>query len=119
MEVAAAQGTAGVPLSSCSSTRSACIVCIMNDTGSPAVLTERARLLCSLHQQPAHRSILRERLCCLLCLPSVASFLHENYLNFIHEDALEDVATAAAYMSDSGVCGGGRSCLETLMVSTT
>jgi len=33
---------------------------------------------------------------------AVAAFLHENYLNFIIEDAIEDVAAAAGYMSDAG-----------------
>ena len=33
---------------------------------------------------------------------SVAAFLHENYLNFIDEEAIEDVTMAASYMSDAG-----------------
>ncbi|GAX79901.1 hypothetical protein CEUSTIGMA_g7341.t1 [Chlamydomonas eustigma] len=37
-----------------------------------------------------------------------ASFLHENYLSFISEDAVEDAALAAKYMSDAGFLAGYR-----------
>lgn len=33
---------------------------------------------------------------------SVAAFLHENYLNFVHEDSVEDAAAACSYFSDAG-----------------
>jgi hypothetical protein len=33
---------------------------------------------------------------------SVAAFLHENYLNFVHEDSVEDAAAACNYLSDAG-----------------
>ena len=31
-----------------------------------------------------------------------ASFLHENYTSFVAEEAIDDVATCAAYLSDAG-----------------
>ncbi len=31
-----------------------------------------------------------------------AAFLHENYLQFVDEEAIDDVAAAAAYLSDAG-----------------
>lgn len=36
---------------------------------------------------------------------TITSFLHENYLDFIDEGAMDDVADAAGYLSDAG---GGR-----------
>ena len=33
---------------------------------------------------------------------SVASFLHENYLNFVDEASVEDAAAACSYFSDAG-----------------
>jgi len=33
---------------------------------------------------------------------SVAAFLHENYLNFVEEDSVEDAAAACSYFSDAG-----------------
>lgn len=38
----------------------------------------------------------------VLFCTAVTSFLHENYLNFIGEDALEDMIEAAGYFSDAG-----------------
>lgn len=31
-----------------------------------------------------------------------ASFLHENYTSFIAEEAIDDIAQCAAYLSDAG-----------------
>jgi hypothetical protein len=44
----------------------------------------------------------------VLCPSSVAAFLHENYLNFIDHEAMEDVAAASAYLSDSGRCNTAK-----------
>lgn len=34
---------------------------------------------------------------------TAAAFLHENMLEFVHHDAVEDAADACSYLSDAGV----------------